>query len=127
MENLKKRGPKEWELTEERIQKISDLSLKGCTEATIARAVDLHPSTFSAFKKKFPLIDEIIKKANARGEEEAVGYLWNIIRNPEHKMNFSAILFYLKTKHKWSEGVSTEISFPSGISFVKREDKHDEN
>lgn len=110
---------KKWILTPEILETIRDCALKGVTEANIARIVGLHPTAFSTKKKEFPEIEEAIKDAQSRGECEVVGYLWNIIRDPNHKNNFPAMLFYLKTKHRWreTEPQDEKQGLPTGVTF----------
>ena len=117
-----------WECTPEILERIADLSAKGVTEASIARIVGLTPSTFSAKKKEHPELGDILNKSRASGEEEVVGYLWNIIRDPKNKNHFSACLFYLKTQHMWREVNKEETvkELPSTVPFKRKEAKDDD-
>lgn len=112
---------KKWELTPEILAKIKQLSADGVTEANIARIVGISPTTFSAKKKEYPEIEEAIKDAQANAEHEVVGYLWRILRDPNHKNHFPAILFYLKTKHRWRETDHEQVDkpqIPTGVTFT---------
>lgn len=111
---------KEWEPTPEIIAKIENWSKMGMTEASIARNLDLHPSTFSEKKSKYPSMDEAIKKGNAVGEEVAIGALWRMMLDPKSKGHVTGTIFYLKCKHNWNDGTrnpTVEASAPSGIKF----------
>ena len=114
---------KKWAPTPEMIKQIGDLAKKGVTEANIARIVGLSPTVFSGKKKVFPEIENVIKAAQASGEHEVVGYLWNIMRNPEHRQHLTACLFYLKTRHGWKdhEFVIQNAKIQQGATFVQRE------
>ena len=117
---------KKWVLTPEILDTIKDCAIKGVTEANIARIVGLHPTAFSTKKKEYPEIEEVIKQAQAGGEHEVVGYLWNIIRDPSHRQHFSAICFYLKTKHRWRETEGEQVDkpqIPTGITFTVAQKK----
>lgn len=116
-----------WECTPEILERVADMAAKGVTEASIARNVGLSPTTFSLKKKEFPELETVIKNASAKGEEEVVGYLWNIIRDPKNKNHFSACLFYLKTKHRWRETDNMEnvTQLPTKVPF-KLKDAPDE-
>lgn len=121
---------KKWVLTPEILATIKRLSAEGVTEANIARIVGISPTTFSAKKKEHPEIEEVIKEANAHSESEVVGYLWNIIRDPQHRNHFPAILFYLKTKHRWRETdqeTNEKPQLPTGITFTVAQKKESED
>ena len=117
-----------WECTPEILERVADMAAKGVTEASIARNVGLSPTTFSQKKKEFPQLEETIKNASSKGEEEVVGYLWNIIRDPKNKNHFSACLFYLKTKHRWRETDQQEPTkeLPRSVPF-KLKGSNDDN
>ena len=108
-----------WTPTPAILEKVSELALKGVSQDSIARIVGCHPSTFSAKRKEFPELDEVIRKAHSSGEEEVVGLLWDIIRDPKHKSHFPALLFYLKTKHRWREtdAQDEKPGLPTGVPF----------
>lgn len=119
-----------WEPTPEILKQVSELAHKGVTEASIARIVGLTPNTFSTKKKEYPELGECLKKAHAHGEDEVVGYLWNIIKDTKHKHHFSACLFYLKTKHLWREVAQAEPTkeLPTTVPFkLKSVDDVDED
>lgn len=123
---------KKWILTPEILETIKDCAIKGVTEANIARIVGLHPTAFSTKKKEYPEIEEVIKQAQAGGEHEVVGYLWNIIRDPNHRNHFPAILFYLKTKHRWREtdqDATEKPQLPTGVTFTvaQKKESNDES
>jgi hypothetical protein len=112
---------KKWECTPEVLEIIRVNAERGVTEANIARLVRLSPSAFSAKKKEHPEMEEVIKQAQANSEYEVTGYLWNILRNPDHKQHFSAICFYLKTRQRWSDSSSNSDNvpqLPSGVNFI---------
>lgn len=113
-----------WIPTKEMLDNIYDMALRGVTQESIARIVGLAPTTFSSKRKEFPELDETIRKAQSAGEEEVVGYLWNIIRDPKHKSHFPALLFYLKTKHRWRETDAQEEKpgLPTGVPFKLKGD-----
>ena len=117
-----------WECTPEILERVADMAAKGVTEASIARNVGLSPTTFSLKKKEFPELEETIKNAASKGEEEVVGYLWNIIRDPKNKNHFSACLFYLKTKHRWRETDNMETAkvLPASVPFKLKDTKEDD-
>lgn len=108
-----------WIPTPAILERVSELSQKGVSQDSIARIVGCHPSTFSAKRKEFPDLDDVIRKAHSSGEEEVVGLLWNIIRDPAHKSHFPALLFYLKTKHRWREtdAQDEKPGLPTGVPF----------
>jgi hypothetical protein len=112
-------GKPAWVLTPEILQYVEEQSRKGVTEASIARNVGLHPSTFSEKKQQYPEIAEAIKKGNAVGEELAVNALWAMIQDPKSKGHVTATLFYLKCKHAWNDGSKNtlEVQAPSGVKF----------
>lgn len=109
-----------WIPSPEILQKIEEQAKQGITEANIARNVGISPSTFSEKKQEFPEIQEAIKKGSARGEELATGALWRMIQDDKHKGHLTAVIFYLKTRHGWSDGSkqsSVEAVAPTGIQF----------
>lgn len=122
MEEQKVRKPhaNKWVPTPEILSKIEQQAKLGITEANIARNVGISPTAFSEKKQHYPEIQEAIKKGSARGEELASGALWNMITDEKHKGHLTAVIFYLKTRHGWSDGSkqgSTEVVAPSGIQF----------
>lgn len=110
---------KKWVVTKEILDKITKLASQGVTEASIARIIGLSPTAFSTKKKEFPEMEEAIRQAHAKGEMAVVGYLWDIIHNPQHKNHFAALQFYLKCKHNWGETgtVDDKPGLPSGVDF----------
>lgn len=109
-----------WIPSPEILDKIEQQAKQGITEANIARNVGISPSTFSEKKQEFPEIQEAIKKGSARGEELATGALWKMIQDDKHKGHLTAVIFYLKTRHGWSDGSkqsTTEAVAPSGVQF----------
>lgn len=115
-----KPDPRAWIPTPEILDKVRQQAQAGITEANIARNVGLHPSTFSEKKQKYPELAEALKVGHAVGEELAVGALWRAIQNPECKGHMTAVLFYLKARHGWSDGRTTtvETTAPSGVKFT---------
>lgn len=112
-----------WIPTPEILERIKELAQKGCTEHSIARCLGIHPGQWYTKKKAFPEIQEILDQGRASGENEVTGYLWNIIRNPEHRQHFAAICFYLKTQHNWRETNREEDKpgLPSSVQFSVKE------
>lgn len=112
-------GSKAWVLTEEKLEYIEKMSKMGMTEASIARNIGVHPSTFSEKKQIHPEIEEAIKRGNAVGEEVAISALWQMMLDPKSKGHVTGTIFYLKCKHNWNDGSrqTTEITAPSGLKF----------
>jgi len=114
--------PRKWIPTPEILEKIREQSRMGVTEANIARNVGLHPSTFSEKKSMYPEVAEAIRDGMATGENLAVGALWNMIQDTKHKGHLTAVIFYLKCRHGWSDGsrqsgTTVETTAPSGVTF----------
>ena len=112
-------GKPAWKLTPEILEYVREQSSKGMTEASIARSVGLHPSTFSEKKQQYPDLAEAVKKGNSYGEQLAINALWAMIQDPKSKGHTTATLFYLKCKHGWNDGgkQSVEVQAPSGVQF----------
>lgn len=119
MSGTSKPDPRKWIPTPEILEKVREQARMGVTEANIARNVGVAPTTFSAKKQEYPELAEAIKSGHAVGENLAVGALWNAIQNPDSKGHMTAVLFYLKCKHGWSDGSknSVEIQAPEGVKF----------
>mgnify|MGYP006277697497 CR=1 FL=1 len=108
-----------WVLTPEILEEVKRMAQMGVTEASIARNVGLHPSTFSEKKTQYPELADAINSANSRGEDVAVSALWKAIQDPTSKGHMTAVLFYLKCKHNWNDGskATVEVQAPSGVKF----------
>lgn len=120
---------KKWVPTPKILEQIKELATKGVTEASIARIVGISPTGFSAKKKEYPEIEEVIRQAHASGEDEVVGYLWDILRDNKHKNHFAAIQFYLKSKHSWGDNGTQEEKpgLPTGVNFQPAPPKGNES
>lgn len=115
-DKLEKPHASRWTPTPEVLAQIEILSKQGLTEASIARNIDLHPSTFSSKKTDFPEITEAIEKGRAVGEGFVVSKLWGHIE----KGNLNAIQFWLTRRGGWRETaeVQTQQDRPDGFTFV---------
>lgn len=110
-----------WVFTPKILDEIADYSKRGMTEESIARLLDLDPATFAAKKKLYPEIDRVIKAGRSTGENIAAGVVWRIMSDDTHKQQFSAAVFYLKTRHHWSEykvETTEHPSLPTGIPLT---------
>lgn len=96
-------GRKTWIPTKKILKHIGDLAAKGVTEASIARSCGINPATLSAKKKKFPELDETMKRARANSESIVTGFLWKMIMDEDHPKHFSSVLFYLKCQCGWKD------------------------
>lgn len=99
---------KKWSLTPEHLATVKRLAELGVTEANIARAINLHPSTFVEKKRMHPELDEVIKLCQASGEAYAASIIRQIMDDVHNKNRFAATVFYLKTRHKWREQTMAE-------------------
>lgn len=111
---------KKWELTPEKLEKVRELAAAGVTEKDIATAVGLSAARFSDKKKLYPELNQVIEEARASAHELAAGFLRRIWSDPSHPKHFSALCFYLKTKHGWKE--TTEVvakELPTGIDLLQ--------
>ena len=118
--NGSKPDPRTWKPTEEMLDQIESWSKMGMTEASIARNLGLHPSTFSEKKHLWPELDERIKRGHAVGEDFAIQALWNMIKDPKSKGHVTGTVFYLKCKHNWNDGTRNapvEATAPDGVKF----------
>ena len=89
--------------TPEDLYKIFELVRNGVSMINVARYFDMTLKTFEAARKRNPKIEEQVQKGKAAAEAIVAGKLWEIIQNPDHKNNFAAICFYLKTQCRWRE------------------------
>lgn len=116
-----KSGPKGWELTPEILELIAEQAGQGLKQADIAYNVGLSEGSWYEKKKKHPEINEAIKKAKARDHRKAAGILYQMWNDPTHPKQFSALIFYLKTQHGWSDNSSqADVKvLPQNIQFNK--------
>jgi len=89
--------------TKKELKTIEELVSQGVTQESIARSFGISPRTFILRKKDIPAIDDAIHRGKASGEQIAVGFLWKIVTNEEHKQHFQSLCFYLKTQCGWKE------------------------
>lgn len=91
------------EATNEVLEHIKKRLKDGATQGTIAQELGVTPDWFSRWKLKTPAVKEVVDKAKMNLESEVVGYLFQMIRNPDHKNHASSVYFYLKTQCGWRE------------------------
>lgn len=91
----------------------------GATEGTIAEELGVTRTTFSRFKLNNPEVQEVVESAQQNIESEVVGFLMQMIRNPNHKNHASSVYFYLKTRCRWRETdpIPVTINAPDGMRF----------
>jgi hypothetical protein len=81
------------------LEKVRDLASRGMAEKNIARCLGYNETYFIELKKKHPELAEALKEGHALGEEIATEALMSEVRG----RNMTALIFYLKSKHKWRE------------------------
>jgi hypothetical protein len=103
----KKRGPKpKLVLTKEDLEKIEALAGQGLTQEEIALTFGLRKTAWYNMITKNPEMRERIERGRARTLAAVSGKLMQLV----NKGNLSAIIFYLKTKGRWSEHKSLELT-----------------
>ena len=83
------------------LQKIQKLKLDGYREADIAKYLDVNPSKFSEYKKKYKELDKALKE----GREELLDKLELTLYQKALAGNVTALIFTLKnmSPHKWAD------------------------
>lgn len=109
---MAKPGRKPWIPTPEICEKIRQLASQGVTEMSMIKIVGTNHDTWYKAKKKYPEMAEALKDGHAKGEATAVKYLWDIMDNPNHRAQITALIFYLKSRHRWSTHSTLEIQQP---------------
>lgn len=92
------------DITPKIIEEIKELAGRGLTVAEIHTYYGIQKTAWYEKIKEFPEIEDIIKQAKAKKCAIATGILWNHIKNG----NVTALIFYLKTQHGWSEKLRIE-------------------
>lgn len=87
-----------WIPTKEDLILVYDKKRNGIRNDTIARLLGITPQTFQKKINELPELADTIKKAEAYVEEEVLGALFAMIRDPKHKGHVPAVFFYCKTR-----------------------------
>lgn len=99
-DQLQKKGQKRiWQVTPEVIKEIEVLAGRGLTQEEMYCYFGTSRHTWYDRMNKYPEMYEAIKRGKAKTKSFVVGKLFEQCK----KGNVSAIIFYLKTQHRWSE------------------------
>lgn len=118
---IKRERRQKWEVTEEVLEAIRDMSARGVTMNNMADYFGICPTTIGKRKTIDPRIDQAILEGKRSIIEWAENKLYRIMLDDDHPRQFSALTLFLKAKCGWSETtrvVSTpEQQAPSSVSF----------
>lgn len=83
---------------------IHMLMSAGATEQALARGLfGVAYATYSKIKAEYPVISEWVEEGLAMVEQRLASKLLQIAMCDTHKSQVTAILFLLKTRHKWRD------------------------
>lgn len=94
--------------TAAQIRQVEEMAARGLTQADMAAVLDMSPPTFRKYLPGF--FATAIAKGQAVGKNVAGAALMRQIK----KGNISAIIWFEKTRHGYSEKVHTVLSDPDG-------------
>ena len=83
------------------IQQVEELASQGLTMEQIATCLGISDKTIYRRKKEQSELSAAIK----RGQERGVAFAASQLRNLIAEGNLGAVIFYLKSKGKWSEKI----------------------
>lgn len=108
-------GPKKKEITDEMLPKIEELAGLGFTQENIYNYFGMSCDTWYKRVKEKPEIAEAIKRGKAKTLANVTGKLMELV----NQKNLGAIIFYLKTQHRWSENlnITTELKEKAPVSL----------
>jgi len=112
----KKRGPKPRVVVdEEMLLKVEQLAGQGLTQEEIANYFGLKRGGWYKTINNNPIIRQHVERGRVKTLAAVSGKLMELVK----KGNLSAIIFFLKTKGRWSEHKSLEITDGSKPENIK--------
>jgi len=113
---LRKGGrPPILELTPELLEKVEDLAGRGLTIEEIAYTFAVKRATLYKFIAINKIVKEHIEAGRARTLDKVTGKLMELV----NKGNLTAIIFFLKTKGRWCEHKSLELTGTDKAQEIK--------
>jgi hypothetical protein len=109
---------KEW-VTKEGLIKLEGMALDGLVDEEIANHMGISVSTLYVYKKKYPKIDEALKK----GKEVVDRQVEKALLKKALNGNVTAMIFWLKNRKpdKWRDSQSIEHSTNEEINIIDRQ------
>lgn len=99
-------GAAKWVVTEPGLKLVEDLAARGLHLDTIASTLGMHPATFRLVRQRQPEVQWALERGLAKEHDFLVGKLHELAK----KGNVVAILFALKARFGYREGVATEVN-----------------
>ncbi|MFN3275076.1 MAG: hypothetical protein ACK41U_10415 [Paracoccus sp. (in: a-proteobacteria)] len=99
-------GKSEFAITETGLQMVEELSARGCSVQTIARALGIGKDTFRAMRERDPAVQDALEQGRAVEHDALVGNL----RAAADEGNIVANIFLLKSRHGYREGEAIDVN-----------------
>lgn len=105
------------------LNQVKELASLGLTSEQIGYFFGLHPWSFELYRRQRPELNEALETGRAGGMEHAA----RTLRGRMNAGDTTAIIFYLKSRGKWREVNSMEITGKDGapLAFESKTDKLD--
>ncbi len=99
-------GKSEFAITEAGLKMVEELSARGCSVQTIARALGIGKDTFKAMRERDPAVQDALEQGRAVEHDALVGNL----RAAADDGNIVANIFLLKARHGYREGEAVDVN-----------------
>lgn len=93
-------GKSEWMVTEAGLSVVEELSARGCSVVTIARALGFGKDAFRSVRNRQPEVEEALENGRAREHDRLVG----LLHAQAEEGQYVPAMFLLKTRFGYREG-----------------------